>query len=85
MAQGAGSCTITHAEHPERWERPGCCIKHGMQITQNHKDGRSCENAAGVSVYQLIVTKLSNREKLVVEGSRAELDELFRLYTMHRR
>src|SRR5438067_11898591 len=24
-------------EHPERWERPGCCIKHGMQITQNHK------------------------------------------------
>ena len=45
----------------------------------------SFENAAGVSVYQLIVTKLSNREKLVVEGSRAELDELFRLYTMHRR
>jgi hypothetical protein len=27
--------------HPERWERPGWCSKHGVQMTQNHKDGRS--------------------------------------------
>jgi hypothetical protein len=25
----------------ERWERPGWCAKHGVQMTQNHKDGRS--------------------------------------------
>jgi hypothetical protein len=27
--------------HPERWERPGWCSKHGVQMIQNHKDGRS--------------------------------------------
>src|SRR5207248_3803059 len=25
----------------DRWERPGWCAKHGVQMTQNHKDGRS--------------------------------------------
>jgi hypothetical protein len=25
----------------DRWERPGWCSKHGMQMRQNHKDGRS--------------------------------------------
>jgi hypothetical protein len=28
-------------EDPERWERPGWCSKHSVQMTQNHKDGRS--------------------------------------------
>jgi hypothetical protein len=27
--------------HPARWERPGWCAKHGVQMTQNHKEGRS--------------------------------------------
>ncbi len=27
--------------HLERWEHPGWCSKHGVQMTQNHKDGRS--------------------------------------------
>jgi hypothetical protein len=27
--------------HPERCERPGWCAKHGVQMTQNHKEGRS--------------------------------------------
>jgi hypothetical protein len=26
---------------PERWEQPGWCSKHGVQMVQNHKDGRS--------------------------------------------
>jgi hypothetical protein len=25
----------------ERWERPGWCAKHSLQMTQNHKNGRS--------------------------------------------
>jgi hypothetical protein len=28
-------------EHADRWERPGWCSKHGVQMTQQHKDGRS--------------------------------------------
>jgi hypothetical protein len=28
-------------EHPERGERLGWCSKHGVQMTQNHKEGRS--------------------------------------------
>jgi hypothetical protein len=27
--------------HPGRSQRPGWCAKHGVQMTQNHKDGRS--------------------------------------------
>ena len=26
---------------PERWDRPGWCSKHGVQMHQNYKDGRS--------------------------------------------
>jgi hypothetical protein len=28
-------------EQADRWERPGWCSKHGLQMTQNHKNGRS--------------------------------------------
>ena len=28
-------------EHPERGEWPGWCSKHGVQMTQDHNDGRS--------------------------------------------
>ena len=27
--------------HADRWERPGWCAKHGVQMTQQHKEGRS--------------------------------------------
>ena len=45
----------------------------------------SLDNAAGETLYRLIVTKLSNGEKLVIESSGAEWDELFRQYTLYRR
>jgi hypothetical protein len=28
-------------EQADRWERPGWCSKHSLQMTQNHKNGRS--------------------------------------------
>ena len=42
----------------------------------------SFDNAAGETVYQLILTKLSNGDKVLIRGSRAEWDDLFRQFTM---
>jgi hypothetical protein len=41
MVQAPAQSPTQRTEQPERRERPGWCSKHGVQMTQNHKAGRS--------------------------------------------
>ena len=45
----------------------------------------SFDNAAGEPVYRLIVTRAVDGEQMRIQGSSAEWDELFRLFTLQRR